>query len=114
MAIGAMPDGAIGCFATLWQKNGAITKSEITMSRMKMLIAIAAVALGIAGAVSSAQAGSKDDDGAPVRGIKIGPLGQRFDAPPAEYTFGYAPLNTKQVRGHKQVRVRQAPANEDN
>jgi hypothetical protein len=84
------------------------------MSRKKMLIAVAAVALGIAGAVSAAQAASRDDDAGPTRGIKIGPLGQRFDAPPAEYTFGYAPLNTKQVRGHKQVRVRQAPANEDN
>ena len=31
------------------------------MSRKKMLIALTAVALGIAGAVSSAQAGAKDD-----------------------------------------------------
>jgi|SRR5215469_15578835 len=51
------------------------------MSRKKMLITIAAVALGIAGAVSSAQAGSKDDDD--VGGIKIGPRGQVFGGPPA-------------------------------
>ena len=71
------------------------------MSRKKMLIAMTAVALGIAGAVSSAQAGSKDDDGAGVGGIKIGPLGQWFGAPPAENTFGYAPLITKKVRGKR-------------
>jgi hypothetical protein len=40
------------------------------MNRKKMLICIAALALGIAGAVSSAQAGSKDDDGAGVGEIK--------------------------------------------
>ena len=114
MAIGAMPDGAIGCFATLWQKDGAITKSEITMSRMKMLIAIAAVALGIAGAVSSAQAGSKDDDGAPVRGIKIGPLGQRFGGPTASGAFAFAPLTRAQVRAYRQLRREQAPLDEDN
>ena len=39
------------------------------MSRKKMLMVVAAVALGMAGAVSSAQAGSKDDDGAGVGGI---------------------------------------------
>ena len=113
MAIGAMPDGAIGCFATLWQKNGAITKSEITMSRMKMLIAIAAVALGIAGAVSSAQAGSKDDDGAPVRGIKIGPLGQGFGGPPASGAFAFAPLTRAQVRAYMRLRREQAPLDEE-
>jgi len=43
------------------------------MSTKKMLMVIAAVALGIAGAVSSAQAGGKDDDGANVGGIKVGP-----------------------------------------
>jgi len=74
------------------------------MSRKKMLIAVTAVALGIAGAVSSAQAGSKDDDGAGVGGIKVGPLGQWFGAPPAEYTFGYAPLTSKQVRGKRERR----------
>ena len=71
------------------------------MSRKKILIAITAVALGIAGAVSSAQAGSKDDDGANAGGIKVGPLGQTFGAPPAENTFGYAPLITKKVRGKR-------------
>ena len=84
------------------------------MSRKKMLIAMTAVALGIAGAVSSAQAGGKDDDGWGAGGIKTGPLGQRFGAPPAEYAFGYAPLTTKQVRGKRQIRSEQAPADEDN
>jgi hypothetical protein len=85
------------------------------MSRNRMLIAIAAVALGIAGAVSSVQAGNdRYDDGGQVRGIKIGPLGQRFGAPPAGGTFASAPLTTKQVRGNKQVRGKQAPADEDN
>ena len=78
------------------------------MNRKTMLITIAAVALGIAGAVSSAQAGSKDDDGAGVGGIKVGPLGQWFGAPPAEYAaplaFGSAPLTTKHVRGKKERR----------
>ena len=73
------------------------------MSRKKMLIAMTAVALGIAAAVSSAQAGGKDDDGANAGGIKVGPLGQWFGAPPAEYAaplaFGSAPLPTKHVRG---------------
>jgi hypothetical protein len=82
------------------------------MSRKKMLIAIAAVALGIAGAVSSAQAGNdKYDDG--QGGIRIGPLGQRF-VPNASRAFASAPLTTKQVRGKKQVRAKQAPADEDN
>ena len=74
------------------------------MNRKKMLICIAAFALGIAGAVSTAQAGGKDDDGAGVGGIKVGPLGQWFGAPPAEYTFGYAPLTSKQVRGKRERR----------
>jgi hypothetical protein len=70
------------------------------MSR-KLLITIAALALGIAGAVSSAQAGSKDDDGAGIGGIKIGPLGQTFGGPPASGAFAYAPLTTKKVRGKR-------------
>jgi hypothetical protein len=69
------------------------------MNRKKMLITLAAVALGIAGAVSTAQAGGKDDDGANVGGIKVGPLGQWFGAPPNEHTLGAAPLTTKHVRG---------------
>ena len=68
----------------------------------KMLMVIAALALGIAGAVSSAQAGSKDDDD--VGGSKIGPNGQWFGAPPAEYTFGYAPLTSKHVRSKRERR----------
>jgi hypothetical protein len=71
------------------------------MNRKKVVITIAAVALGIAGAVSSAQAGSKDDDGAGVGGIKIGPLGQTFGGPPASEVFGYAPLTTKKIRGNR-------------
>ena len=78
------------------------------MSRKKMLIAMTAVALGIAGAVSSAQAGSKDDDGAGVGGIKIGPLGQRFGGPPAPEAFALAPLTTKQAPTTKHVRGKRA------
>ena len=74
------------------------------MSRKKMLMVVAAVALGIAGAVSSAQAGGKDDDGWGVGGIKTGPLGQTFGAPPAENTFGYVSLTTKHVRGKRERR----------
>jgi len=84
------------------RNRGAIQPMEATMSTKKMLMVIAAVALGIAGAVSSAQAGGKDDDGASVGGIKVGPLGQWFGAPPAEYTFGYVPQTTKQVRGKRE------------
>jgi hypothetical protein len=88
---------------------------EITMSRKKMLVAITAVALGIAGAASSAQAGNdKYDDGDGQGGIKIGPVGQRFVSPYANGAFASAPLTTKQVRGKKQVRAKQAPADEDN
>ena len=59
------------------------------MSRKKMLIAMTAVALGIAGAVSSAQAGNdKYDDSAGQGGIKIGPLGQTFGGPPARDALG--------------------------
>ena len=71
------------------------------MNRKKMLIAIAAVAFGIAGAVSSAQAGGKDDDGYHEGGIKIGPLGQTFGAPRAGEVFATAPLPTKHVRGKR-------------
>jgi hypothetical protein len=71
------------------------------MNRKKMLIAVAAVALGIAGAVSSAQAGGKDDDGYGEGGIKIGPLGQVFGGPPAAEVFASAPLTTKHVRGKR-------------
>jgi hypothetical protein len=75
---------------------------EITMSRKKMLVAITAVALGIAGAASTAQAGNdRDDDGDGQGGIKVGPLGQTFGAPPAGGVFASAPLTTKQVRGKK-------------
>ena len=71
------------------------------MRRKTMLITIAALALGIAGAVSSAQAGSKDDDGYGEGGIKVGPLGQTFGIPPASETFASAPVTTKQVRGKR-------------
>ena len=70
------------------------------MNRKKMLIVVAAVALGIAGAVSSAQAGN-DRDEYDHGGIKIGPLGQTFGAPPASEIFATAPLTTKQVRGKR-------------
>jgi hypothetical protein len=74
------------------------------MSR-KLLISIAALALGIAGAVSSAQAGGKDDDGWGAGGIKTGPLGQTFGGPPASGAFASAPLTTKKVRGKRASQV---------
>jgi hypothetical protein len=84
------------------------------MSRKKTLIAIAAVAFGIVGAVSSAQAGNdKYDDGGQARGIKIGPLGQRFDDSPASGAFAFAPLTREQVRAYRQLRREQAPVRDD-
>jgi hypothetical protein len=74
---------------------------EITMSRKKMLVAITAVALGIVGAASSAQAGNdKYDDGNGQGGIRIGPLGQRLGGPPRGGAFAFAPLTTRHVRVH--------------
>jgi hypothetical protein len=73
---------------------------EITMSRKKMLVTMTAVALGIAGAISTAQAGN-DKDEYDRGGIKIGPLGQTFGAPPAGEVFASGPLTTKQVRGKR-------------
>ena len=68
----------------------------------KKKLAIAAVALGIAGAVSSAQAGNdKYDDGNGQGGIKIGPLGQSFGSLNTSGTFASAPLTTKHVRGKR-------------
>jgi hypothetical protein len=83
------------------------------MSRKKVLIAMTAVALGIAGAVSTAQAASRDDDTGPTRGIKIGPLGQRFGAPPASGTFAFVPRTRAQVRAYRQLRGEQAPVRDD-
>jgi len=54
------------------------------------------------------------DDGAPVRGIKIGPLGQRFGGPAASGAFAFAPLTRAQVRAYRQLRREQAPLDEDN
>ena len=76
-----------------------------------MLIAITAAALGMAGAVSSVQAGNdKYDDSAGQGGIKVGPLGQRFGSPPAPGAFAFsppapgafafAPRTTRHVRVH--------------
>ena len=82
------------------------------MSRKKMLIAMTAVALGIAGAVSSAQAGNdKYDDGGQTRGIKIGPLGQRFGAPPAPGAFAFVPRTRAQVRAYNRQLRREADDN---
>jgi len=61
----------------------------------------------------AAQAGGKDDDGAPVRGIKIGPLGQRFGGPPASGAFAFAPLTRAQVRAYMRLRREQAPLDEE-
>jgi len=58
------------------------------MKRKKMLIAIAAVALGIAGAVSSAQAGNDREERG---GFRIGPFGQRMGGPLARGAFAFAP-----------------------
>ena len=68
------------------------------MNRKKMPICIAAFALGIAGAVSTAQAGSQDDG--ERGGIKVGPLGQTFGAPPTGGAFAFAPPATRRVRVH--------------
>ena len=69
------------------------------MNRKKMLTVIAAVALGITGAVSSAQAGG--DQSEERGGFKIGPLGQWMGGPPAGEVFASAPLTTKQVRSKR-------------
>jgi hypothetical protein len=69
------------------------------MSRKKMLITIVAVALGIAGAASSVQAGNDHDE--ERGGFKIGPLGQWMGGPPASEALASAPLTTKQVRGKR-------------
>jgi hypothetical protein len=55
----------------------------------------------------------KYDDGNGQGGIKIGPLGQRFDSPYASGALASAPLTTKQVRGNKQTRGKQAPVRDD-
>jgi hypothetical protein len=75
---------------------------EITMNRKRMLVAITAVALGIAGAVSSAQAGNDHDE--ERGGIKIGPLGQRFAGPPTGRAFAFAPLTTRHGRVYRHHR----------
>jgi hypothetical protein len=63
-----------------------------------MLVAMTAVALGIAGAISTAQAGNdKDDDDR--GGFKIGPLGQRFGGPPTRGFFAFAPLRHVRMHG---------------
>ena len=73
------------------------------MSRKTMLIGIAAVALGIAWAVSSAQAGS--DQSEERGGFKSGPPSQWMGSPPAGGAFASAPLTTKQVvaRGRRRT-----------
>ena len=65
-----------------------------------MLVAMTAVVLGIAGAISTAQAGNDKDD-YDRGGFKIGPLGQTMGTPPAGEVFASAPLTTKQVRGKR-------------
>ena len=72
----------------------------------KMLIA-AAVVLSIAGAVSSAQAGS--DQSEDRGGINIGPLGQVFGTPRVEFVpsqaFGQALPHQVHRPAHKRVRT---------
>jgi hypothetical protein len=72
---------------------------EVTMTRKKMLVAMTAVALGIAGAISTAHAGNDKDPINDRGGIKIGPLGQRFGGPPARGYFAFAPLRHVRVHG---------------
>ena len=74
------------------------------MKRKKMLIAIAAVALGIAGAVSSAQAGS--DQSEDRGGIEIGPLGQVFGTPRVEFVPSQAFGQVLPHRGHRPAHKR--------
>jgi hypothetical protein len=71
---------------------------EVIMSRKKMLVAMTAVALGIAGTISTAQAGAKDDAD-PHGGYRIGPFGQRFGGPPTRGIFAFAPLRHVRVHG---------------
>ena len=63
----------------------------------------------VAGAVSSAQAGSKDDDGAGVGGIKIGPLGQTFGGPPARDALGAYALDESSNSKKKAPKVKTGP-----
>jgi hypothetical protein len=72
---------------------------EVIMTRKNMLVAMTAVALGIAGAISTAQAGN-DKDEYDRGGIKIGPLGQRFGGPLTGGAFAFAPRTTRHVRVH--------------
>lgn len=69
------------------------------MRRKIMLIALAAVSVGIAGAVSSAQAASDQSEWR--GGYKIGPFGQRFGGPRARGIFAFAPLPGRHFRLHR-------------
>lgn len=79
------------------------------MNRKALITLFAALALGVAGAVSSAQAGDRDDG--PSGGYRVGPFGQVFGD---SYTrgrrdtgtnaYGLAPVPAR--HGHKHVRSR--------
>jgi hypothetical protein len=82
------------------------------MNRKALITVFAALALGFAGAVSSAQAGDRDDG--PSGGYRVGPLGQSFgdsynwtwggwpDTGTNAYGFAPAPAHY----GHKHPRTR--------
>jgi len=72
------------------------------MSRKKMLIAIAAIALSIAGTVSTTQAGSDQSDWR--GGYHIGPIGQRLGGHNFRGLFALAPLTTRHVRVYRRHR----------
>ena len=77
------------------------------MNRKALITLFAALTLGVAGAVSSAQAGDRDDT--PSGGYRVGPLGQVFgnsyswrDTGTNAYGFARVPAHHE----HKHVRSR--------
>jgi hypothetical protein len=72
------------------------------MSRKKMRIAIAAIALSLAGAVSSAQAGSDQSEWR--GGYHIGPFGQRLGGHRFRGLFAFAPRTTRHVHAYRHHR----------
>jgi len=79
------------------------------MNRKALITLFAVLALGAAGAASSAQAGDRDDG--PAGGYRVGPLGQVFGDSYARgwrdtgaNAYGLVPVPAH--RGHKHVRTR--------
>jgi len=79
------------------------------MNRKALITLFGALALGVAGAVSSAQAGDRDDG--PSGGYRVGPLGQALGD---SYTwgrrdtganaYGFAPAPAHRARRHLRTR----------